>query len=223
MSSRSVMPDRALRRRRASSRGRSRRRGACRRRSAGGQRSCPRRAAHARRCRGPAVIVSTLFTIVGCPNAPMTAGNGGLSRGSPRLPSSDLSIAVSSPQMYAPAPGCVHTSIAWSRPERPRTDVTLGARLRERLVQPVDATLELTAHVDPNTMCAPIAQHVIRIPSMKRCGSLHHDRAVLERPRLALVRVDHEVDLLARLRAEEAPLHARGKARAAAPADRRPS
>ena len=32
------------------------------------------------------------------------AGNGGFVRGWPRLPSSDSSSAVSSPQMYAPAP-----------------------------------------------------------------------------------------------------------------------
>src|SRR5580765_401845 len=43
--------------------------------------------------------VSTLFTIVGCPNAPLTAGNGGLILGQPFLPSSDDSSPVSSPQM----------------------------------------------------------------------------------------------------------------------------
>ena len=32
------------------------------------------------------------------------AGNGGFERGCPRLPSSDSSRPVSSPQMYAPAP-----------------------------------------------------------------------------------------------------------------------
>ena len=36
---------------------------------------------------------------VGQPNAPSTAGNGGLMRGWPRLPSSDSSRPVSSPQM----------------------------------------------------------------------------------------------------------------------------
>ena len=55
---------------------------------------------------GTIAIVSTLFTVVGQPNAPDCAGNGGLSRGSPRRPSSELSSAVSSPQMYAPAPVC---------------------------------------------------------------------------------------------------------------------
>ena len=55
---------------------------------------------------GTTAMVSTLFTVVGQPNAPHCAGNGGLRRGSPRLPSSELSSAVSSPQMYAPAPVC---------------------------------------------------------------------------------------------------------------------
>ena len=44
-------------------------------------------------------MVSTLLTIVGCANRPLTAGNGGLRRGQPRLPSSELSSEVSSPQM----------------------------------------------------------------------------------------------------------------------------
>src|SRR6185369_11440335 len=53
---------------------------------------------------GTFISVSTLLTIVGLPNRPLIAGNGGLSRGWPRKPSSELSSAVSSPQMYAPAP-----------------------------------------------------------------------------------------------------------------------
>ena len=46
-----------------------------------------------------AAIVSTLFTTVGQPHKPATAGNGGLIRGLPLLPSSDSSKAVSSPQI----------------------------------------------------------------------------------------------------------------------------
>src|SRR5215470_10839737 len=48
--------------------------------------------------------VSTLLTMVGCPKAPLMAGNGGLILGQPFLPSSDDSSPVSSPQIYAPAP-----------------------------------------------------------------------------------------------------------------------
>ena len=43
--------------------------------------------------------VSTLLTTVGLPNRPTSTGNGGLFRGSPRFPSIDSKIAVSSPQM----------------------------------------------------------------------------------------------------------------------------
>ena len=50
--------------------------------------------------------VSTLFTTVGQSYRPLYAGKGGLILGLPRLPSRDSSNAVSSPQMYAPAPGC---------------------------------------------------------------------------------------------------------------------
>ena len=48
---------------------------------------------------GSVAIVSTLFTTVGDASRPCTAGNGGFVRGWPRLPSSDSSSAVSSPQM----------------------------------------------------------------------------------------------------------------------------
>ena len=50
------------------------------------------------------VIDSTLLISVGDAYRPWIAGNGGFERGWPRLPSSDSSSAVSSPQMYAPAP-----------------------------------------------------------------------------------------------------------------------
>src|SRR5215217_5217036 len=58
---------------------------------------------------GTAASVSTLLMVVGMPNRPATAGNGGLMRGLPRLPSIEFIIAVSSPQMYAPAPLCTYT------------------------------------------------------------------------------------------------------------------
>src|SRR6185312_6485044 len=60
---------------------------------------------------GTAASVSTLLIVVGCANTPETAGNGGLIRGLPRLPSIEFIIAVSSPQMYAPAPLCITMSI----------------------------------------------------------------------------------------------------------------
>ena len=48
---------------------------------------------------GTLASVSTLLTAVGLPNSPTSTGNGGLLRGSPRLPSIDSKSAVSSPQM----------------------------------------------------------------------------------------------------------------------------
>src|SRR4051795_1795310 len=53
---------------------------------------------------GMFVIDSTLLISVGDAYRPEIAGNGGFERGCPRLPSSDSSTGISSPQMYAPAP-----------------------------------------------------------------------------------------------------------------------
>src|SRR5690606_7288745 len=63
-----------------------------------------------RRMVGDTATVSTLVTVVGQPNTPTLAGNGGFKRGLPCRPSSDSISAVSSPQMYAPAPRCRYTS-----------------------------------------------------------------------------------------------------------------
>ena len=64
---------------------------------------------------GTVMSVSTLLMSVGPWNSPWLAGNGGLRRGLPRRPSSESSSAVSSPQMYAPAPRC--TTRLRSKPE----------------------------------------------------------------------------------------------------------
>ena len=48
--------------------------------------------------------VSTLLMIVGLPQSPACAGNGGFGVGMPRFPSMERSRAVSSPQTNAPAP-----------------------------------------------------------------------------------------------------------------------
>ena len=48
---------------------------------------------------GTAARVSTLLIVVGMPNTPAAAGNGGLMRGLPRFPSIEFMSAVSSPQM----------------------------------------------------------------------------------------------------------------------------
>ena len=59
---------------------------------------------------GTLEIDSTLLMTVGLAYRPSTAGNGGRFRGRPRYPSSEVSSAVSSPQMYAPAPACTTRS-----------------------------------------------------------------------------------------------------------------
>ena len=53
---------------------------------------------------GTTAIVSTLLTVVGDPYKPLLAGKGGLSLGWPFFPSRLSRRAVSSPQIYAPAP-----------------------------------------------------------------------------------------------------------------------
>src|SRR5579859_2249371 len=64
----------------------------------------PKAAAPPVRISSTFINVSTLLTSVGLPKRPACTGKGGLLRGSPRLPSIELKSAVSSPQMYAPAP-----------------------------------------------------------------------------------------------------------------------
>jgi hypothetical protein len=66
----------------------------------------PTRRPDRRQMVGATAMVSTLATVVGQPKRPTSAGKGGLSRGLPCLPSRLSISAVSSPQMYAPAPRC---------------------------------------------------------------------------------------------------------------------
>src|SRR3979411_1035991 len=53
-----------------------------------------------------AISVSTLLMVVGIPNTPDTAANGGFMRGFPRRPSSEFMSAVSAPEMEGPAALC---------------------------------------------------------------------------------------------------------------------
>ena len=59
--------------------------------------------------------LSTLLMTVGLFHRPELAGNGGLGRGSPRIPITELRRAVSSPHTNAPAPSL--TSMLKSKPE----------------------------------------------------------------------------------------------------------
>ncbi len=77
---------------------------------------------------------------------------------------------------------------------------------------------ELVAHVDVTDVRADrVAADDAALDQPVRIQL--HDRAVLEGAGLALVGVDHEVGLVAFALGDEAPLHARGKAGAAAAAD----
>src|SRR5690606_25376784 len=71
-----------------------------------GLRSVPKRLNHSAPLRmigAMLAYVSTLLMSVGLPHRPAVAGNGGLGRGMPRLPSIEAISAVSSPQTNAPA------------------------------------------------------------------------------------------------------------------------
>src|SRR5208283_2342244 len=61
--------------------------------------------------------VSTLLMLVGLPQSPFCAGNGGRGRGRPAQPSREAIKAVSSPQTNAPAPS---TSSRLNLNPRPR-------------------------------------------------------------------------------------------------------
>src|SRR5215208_1058338 len=153
-------------------------------------------------------IVSTLFTTVGEAKTPEIAGNGGFERGCPRLPSSDSMSAVSSPQMYAPAP-------RWST-------IVTSPRRSERAAENLVRTGVLAADVDEDVLRLDRVrgdqaafQEPVRDP--------RHDLVVLEAAGLRLVGVDDEVvrlrDLLG-LR-HERPLASGGEERAAAAAQLR--
>ncbi len=73
---------------------------------------------------GTFASVSTLWTTVGIPKRPRSAGNGGRADTVPRRPWRQASSAVSSPTTYEPAPSTTRTSNAkpeprMSSPSRP--------------------------------------------------------------------------------------------------------
>ena len=162
---------------------------------------------------------STLFTTVGFAYRPSIAGNGGLRRGMPRLPSSDSSRPVSSPQMYAPAPRC--TTISRSKPE-PRMFLPmkpLAPRVLDGLHEAVVAECELAAHVEERQ----VARDRVRgdhdpFDELMRVALDQH--AVLERRRFAFVGVHDEVPRQHTF-GEERPLEPGGEVRTAATAEPR--
>src|SRR5258708_6222175 len=81
---------------------------------------------------GTEAKLCALLMVVGVPNKPKLAGNGGWKRGLPGLPSRDPRSAASSPQVDAPAPkkGCRSAATA-----EPRLEAGLAGFARERLEQ----------------------------------------------------------------------------------------
>ena len=158
--------------------------------------------------------VSTLLMTVGLPNTPDCTGNGGLFRGSPRKPSIELKIAVSSPQMYAPPPRRISMSKAnpWprmllpSRPARPR-----GV---DGVLQPLGGQRVFAAEVD-EALLAARREGGDRHGLDQAEGIALHDHPVLERAGLGLVRVADQVVGPDRLAGDRLPLPAGGERRAA--------
>ena len=101
----------------------------------------------------------------------------------PRRPSSDSSIAVSSPQTYEPAPVTISTGIEPSRPAR--------AELRDRGEQPRAGGCVLLAQVDDRVLGLDEPRRDRHALDEQMRPQLH-DVAVLDRARLALVGVDDD-------------------------------
>ena len=114
--------------------------------------------------------VSTLLMFDGLSTNPFSAGNGGFSRGMPRLPSSDSMSAVSSPQTNAPAPALMRSSHEKPDPRMflPRRFAAVASRMAfsSRTI-----ASGYSARTYTNALEAPIAYAAMSIPSMSECGS----------------------------------------------------
>ncbi len=133
------------------------------------RRRTPRR--HRAGSAGTLTSVSTLLTAVGLPKRPTSTGNGGLLRGSPRPPSIDSKSAVSSPQMYAPAPR--RSSMSKAKPE-PSDVVARAAPAGEppRSRGPSARRRAGTRRAGRGSRAlAPVANASIVMPSMSANGS----------------------------------------------------
>jgi len=114
--------------------------------------------------------VSTLLMFEGLSVNPFSAGNGGLRRGIPRLPSSDSMSAVSSPHTNAPAPALMRSSQEnpeprMSAPRRLAAVASLMAFSRRTIAS------GYSARTYTNALEAPIAYAAMSMPSMREWGS----------------------------------------------------
>ena len=146
---------------------------------------------------GTLANVSTLLIEVGQSHSPLVAGNGGRTRGMPRLPSMEAMSAVSSPQTKAPAPSFSLTWKLWVLPRMRSPEEAALLRLGDGDVEPLDRLGVLGADVDVAVVGADrvagddhALEHRVRV-------ALQH-RAVHERAGVALVGVADDVLLLAR-------------------------
>ena len=136
-------------------------------------------------------------------------------RGKPRLPSMDSNSAVSSPQIYAPAPSRI--SISKSNPE-PKIFSPMApacARLGHRFAHDFEGVRIFSAHVNVTLTRA----HGMGRDNHPFDGAVRvflHENAIFEGAGLGFVGVAHDVlGLASRLR-RSLPLDAGGKCRAAA-------
>ena len=100
--------------------------------------------------------VSTLLMLVGLPQRPFCAGNGGRGRGRPAQPSSDAISAVSSPQTNAPAPSTISMSKWKPRPRMFVAEHAVFARLLDGACQAVHRQRIFGADVDDALRLAPV-------------------------------------------------------------------
>ena len=147
------------------------------------------------------------------------AGNGGLMRGLPRFPSMEFMRAVSSPQMYAPAPLCTYMSIRSPRAHRVAAEDARGVRASaERRLHALERLGELAADVDVASSPRRWRRRRDGAPFDQSVRGPPHDLAVLERAGLRFVGVAAEVVRLAVADLHERPLQAGREAGPAAPA-----
>ena len=145
---------------------------------------------------GRLASVSTLLMIVGLPNRPLTAGNGGRGRGMPRRPSMLWIRAVSSPHTNAPAPILMMTCRLKSAAQDVVAQQAVGLGLGDGRLQPLDGQRILGADVDVGLRGADAVGgdgHAFDQPVRIALD----DGPVHERPGIAFVGVADQVFLVA--------------------------
>lgn len=98
-------------------------------------------------------------------HVPTLAGKGGFKRGLPCLPSIDSIMAVSSPQMYAPAPRVTYTSM--SQPLRNKHTRSTNEMNREaRCAQTQTKNLKDAIRIHETYACRSISPSLLKVRSL---------------------------------------------------------